>query len=241
MDNKLPPLPPNKINDIDYFVISMPKCGSTSLYNALRRIAPDSAMGFHSNFTLFRLHGDKNVTTQSLLGARDLINRPYYIFLPFREPIGRKISQYYQYGKSKGKNVETIKKEIREFCLGDYSLFSPSDRTEIDEELSYTSIYQDTDLPKFNKELGYVHTVSGNINVIRYTLLNIHNLEKYLQQILSKDFNILVEKKSIDKNGYFEVRNSIKFSDKELDKIYNRFGSYYYTEDQLNRFKEKYK
>lgn len=239
--NKLPPISPNKINDIDYFVISMPNCGSTSLYNALRRIAPDSVLGFHSDFTLLRLHGDENITTESLLNARALIDRPYYIFLPFREPISRKISQYYQYGKSHRKSIETIKEEIREFCLGNFSLFNSLGRTEVDEEISYTSIYQDTSLPVFNKTLGYIHTVDGNRNVIRYTLLNIKNLEKYLQEILSQEFNILVEKKSEDKNGYFEVRETIKFSEEELNKIYNKFGSYYYTEDQINKFKEKYR
>lgn len=241
MDNKLPPISPNKINDIDYFVISMPKCGSTSLYNALRRIYPDSVLGFHADFTLYRLHGDESVTTHSLLSARDLINRPYYVFLPFREPIGRKISQYYQYGKSNRKDIETIKREIREFCLGDFSLFSPSDRTEIDEELSYTSIYNDPHLPVFDKTLGYVHTTNGNMNVIRYTLLNIKNLERYLQEILSQEFKILVEKKSVDKNWYFEVKNTIKFSDEELDKIYDLFSSYYYTEDQIKSFKKRYR
>ena len=231
---KLPPLTPDKIADIDYFIISMPKCGSTSLYNALRRIAPDAVMGFHSDHTVLRLHRSSNITIESLLDIRSFIDRPYYIFFPFREPISRKISQYYQYSKSDGKDIKTIKKEIREFCLGDVSLFNAGEITEIDEN-------RNNPPPTFDKSLGYTHTVAGNINTIRFTLLSISNLEGYLQDILSPDFTIGMDMKSVNKNRYFEVKETIKFSEEELDKIYSKLCYYYYTDDQIDKFKDKYR
>ncbi len=229
---------PYKIEDIDYFLISMSKCGSTSMYNALRRVRPhNTIIGFHSDHTLDRLYGDNVVTAEYLIRERKKVSSPFFILLPFREPIGRKISQYYQYANYGSKSFGKIVEDIRNLCLGDFSLFHLGEQS----EMRVSPLFKLP--PSFDKELGYNHTIEdGMVNIIRYTLESITDVEKYLKKIFCTPlFSIEKDKVTEDVANYFDVRKSLDFSEEELNKIYGGLCQYYYTEKQIEKFKERYR
>ena len=229
------------MSKIDYFVISMSKCGSTSMFYALNRIKHRSALHHHSDFTLFRVFNDDKITTNYLINERSKIDKPFYILVPYREPISRKISQYYEYGMATGKDIDTIKEEIKLYCMEDYSLFNKGTFTEINEELFYGQDYMSHN-KYFDKYNGYSITKSNNRNTILYTLENTSRLEKYLQYIIHPDFKLLVDRKTIDSNHFEDVKNTIRFTDDELDRVYSSvWCDYFYTTRQVDEFKARYR
>ena len=223
------------VEDIDYFVLGMAKCGTTSVYDALNNMRKDSALHFHSDFTLFRTYGDKDITTESLLSKRKKVNKPFYVLVPYREPIARKISQYYQYGFPKGKSIELITEEIKRFCLvEDFSMFNSGERTEVDEVLFYHTLEKNTGIDIFS---GNSYFVDGNLKLIPYTLESI----VYLKKFFGEDFKVLHQRKTEDRAGFSHIKANIKFSPAELDKIYStKYCEHFYTREEIRSFKEKY-
>lgn len=226
---------------IDSFVIGMSKCGTTTMQLSLKK----PVLKYHSDFTLEKVYGTEKLSTKLLLEERKTINRPFYIYVPYREPVARKISQYYFYMTDRGEGTSERLEKIKAFCLGDYSLFNKEDRTEVDEELVYQNIIEATginilDIP-FGS-LGYIHEVRGNLNLIPFILDKIQNLGKYIVDYIYPKFVINTKRVTGDGSDFFFVKENIKFTDNELDIVYgSRYCKYFYTEDELDTFKEKYR
>jgi len=234
----------DNIESTNFFIISMPNCGTTSLYGAFNRIEVHCALRVHSNYTLVKaLNTDQ--TIESIIKRRDKIDAPFLILSPYREPISRKISQYYQYGLPTNKPFEQKEQEIKNFCLGDFSLFKEGDKTEIDEDNVYDTIQRATEINMFDDYSSpgkaYYRKKRENLQIIYFTLSNILEIEKYIKANLLPNFNMLHEKQSGNISEFFKIRDNICFTKEELDKIYdNKYCLFFYNNDQLTALKKKY-
>lgn len=203
----------NNIENVDFIIIGMSKCGTTTLFQSLSALDGKTCIRYHSDYTLERVYKTKELTTKGLLA---LAKNPQ-IFVAYREPIRRRISQYYMYSSTGS---------LEDFCLGDYSFISEDYRTEIDDDIVYTNIADATginilDYP-FNKELGYTRVD----NIMFYNLESIDILAAAL------DLTLI--------NGRISNRAKpiLKLSDSELDEIYsNKYCQHFYTKKQIEEFK----
>jgi len=231
----------NNLYNVDSFVIGMSKCGTTTMQHSLR----DPVIKYHSDFTLERVFGTKELSTKLLLEERGKIDRPFYVYVPYRNPVERKISQYYHYLNSVDKSNDTRIEQIKNYCLGDYSLFSKGSRTEVDEEMVFNNILDSTGIDILSypfSSLGSVHLETGNLNLIPYVLDKIHYLGKYIESRIDRDFTLKIKRVTGDTNGLSYVKDNIKFTDEELDIVYgSRYCKHFYSNSEIELFKEKYR
>lgn len=216
------------ILDFEYIVIGMSKCGTTSLQDSLDQ-AGMPCIKFHSDFTLERVFKHGAPTTKQLVPDTKAI------FVPYRNPIDRKVSQFYFYGKG-WTNKETAVHDLRLFCLGDYALFNVGDQTEIKEELVYQNIREATGINvldhDFNKELGFTVIEENGYRLIPFVIEKIDNLGEFL------GIEILRRRVSEKHHMRKVVRNNLFFTDEELDRIYSsRYVQHFYTAEQIEEFK----
>jgi len=233
----------NRLLETDFFVIGMSKCGTTTLYQSLNVIAP--TLKYHSDYTLERVYKTEVFTTKKLFEERRKIDRNFYVFVPYRNPIDRKVSQYYQYELSQDKSKEQKIKEIKEFCLGNFSLFSEDYRTEVDEELTYANIINATNIDlfsySFDGDIGYNVIYENKLILIPYTLERINNLAGILKK-LYPEFTLINGRVSEINSENIILKSSLKFTEIELEKIYNNFYcKYFYTDEQIENFKRRFR
>lgn len=199
------------IADAKYMIIGMSKCGTTTMYQSLN--AHGITIKYHSDYTLERVYKTKELTTKHLL---KLAKNPQ-LFVSYREPISRRISQHHQY---------KFTVSLKDFCLGDYSSVSDGYRTEIDEDMVYTSIADVTGINvldhPFDKELGYTKID----NITFYNLESIDALAASLEMVL------------IDGRRTNRGKPNLSFTDKELDEVYSsKYCQHFYTKQQIEEFK----
>jgi len=231
----------NDIHSVDSFVIGMSKCGTTTMQHSLR----SPVIKYHSDFTLERVFGTKELSTKLLLEERWKIDRPFYVYVPYRNPVERKISQYYHYLNSADKSNDLRIEQIRNFCLGDYSLFSKGSRTEVDEDMVFDNILDSTGIDVLSvpfNSFGTVHLEIGNLNLIYYILDKIVDTGKYIKSHIDSDFTLETKRVTGDVNGLSFVKENIKFTDEELDIVYgSKYCKHFYTEFEIDLFKERYR
>ncbi len=206
----------NKIADAEYMIIGLSKCGTTTLYQSLRK--KGITIKYHSNYTLERIYHTTELTTKKLL---KMIKCPFTLFVPYREPIARKLSQHqqYQFGGA-----------VKDFCLGDYSKFSDGFRTEVDEDLVFEQLYDATGINilehHFDPTNGHTHIVNYNMVIIPYTLEKV--------DILAGCLGITLINGRISGAG----ERDIEFSRAELDQIYDtKYCKHFYSDEQIEEFK----
>ena len=215
------------ITNFDYIVLGMSKCGTTSIQDSLD-LAGMPCIKYHSDFTLRRVYKDGAPTTLQL------VKKAKAIFIPYRNPIDRKVSQYYFYdGLIK---TETDVSDIRRFCLGDYSLFNINDQTEVNENLVYQNIREATGINvldhPFDKELGFTVIEGEDINLVPPVIEKIDELGAYLNiEIVRRRVSEQYPKRKV-------VRHSLYFTDEELERIYSsRYVQHFYTAEHIEEFK----
>ena len=206
----------NEIGDAEYMIIGMSKCGTTTLYQTLGQ--KGIVIKYHSNYTLERVYDTTELTTKKLL---KMIKRPFTLFIPYREPISRKLSQHQHYD---------FGGDARDFCLGNYSTFSDNFRTEVDEDIVYEQLHDATGVNVlehyFNPIEGHTHIVKDNMTVIPCTLEKIDNLAKCL--------GITLINGRISGSG----KRHMEFSRDELDQIYDtKYCKHFYSSEQIEEFK----
>jgi hypothetical protein len=219
------------LTNFEYMIVGLSKCGTTSLQDSLD-LASKPCIKFHSNFTLFRVFNDPTITIESLVNP---LESPF-IFTGYRNPIDRKISQYFWDGRGAHKDKLTIIEEVRRYCLNDYSFYGESKRTEVDEDIIFLNIKRVTGIDVldyyFNCELGYTVMTEGKFTVVPFVLEKINNLAEYLgiELVTSR-----VSEKDVLR---IEVRNELRFTEEELDKIYSsKYCQHFYTAEQIEEFK----
>jgi hypothetical protein len=215
--------------------MGMSKTGTTSIQDSLN-MSGLRCIKFHSDFTLLRVFHNPSIN------AECLVKHAKNVFVPYRNPINRKVSQYYFYGKSKDKSVAQQIDEIRSYCLGDYSLFSRGSQTEVDENKFFTGLEEATriDILKYDfvKENGFGTISEHNISLVPFTIENINRLASFLRIYLTPNFKLTTSRVSDRSPERQQVRKSLKFSDAELDTIFNsRYCKYFYSDQQIEEFK----
>ena len=194
------------VSETDYFIIGMSKCGTSTLYHSLQTIN-SAVIKYHSDYTLTRVFGDVGITTKQIINTRKNIDRPFYVFTPYRNPIDRKVSQYYQYIVQNDsvlgirKSDEVIIEEIKQFILGSYSCFhlhNPGFLTEVDENLVYKNIFDSIEINmfdyNFDKDRGFIQIVKDNLIFIPYTLLKIDSLAQFIRETIDPDFELILKR-----------------------------------------------
>lgn len=228
----------NDVGDIDnfeYIVMGMSKTGTTSIQDSLN-MSGLRCIKFHSDFTLLRVFHNPSIN------AECLVKHAHNVFVPYRNPINRKVSQYYFYGKAVGKSVAQQIDEIRSYCLGDYSLFSRGSQTEVDENKFFTGLEEATgiDILKYGfvKERGYGIVSEHDMSLVHFSIENINSLGSFLRVYLTPNFKIITSRVAKKSPERVQVRNSLNFSDAELDTIFgSEYCRYFYSDQQLEEFK----
>lgn len=202
---------------IDYIVWGLSKCGTTTLYTSLNEIG--NCIKLHSDETLQFAYGTKALTVKSIIERTE---HPT-IFTLYRNPIARKISQYYEY---------RIGGQLIDYCLDRYTINNDAVLSEVSEDLVYKHILDVTGINvldhPFDKELGHTIIEKDNITLVPCTLEKIDNLAEVF------DFTLVtrhVTKKTDD---------IISFSPADLDRMCaSKYCQHFYTEHQIDEFKRR--
>ena len=223
------------IDNFEYIVLGMSKCGTTSIQDSLNGCGLRT-IKFHSDHTLTRVYKTKGIT------SRSLVKHAPRVFVPYRNPIDRKVSQYYFYAKHKNKSPLQQITEIRNLCLGDYSLFNKGEQTEINEDIFFEnlSFYTGIDILdyEFDKEAGFTLIEEPKISMIVFNIESSENLASFLREVASANFKLMRSRVSNKTPERQWVRKSLGFSDDDLDTIFSSvYCRYFYSDQQIEEFK----
>jgi hypothetical protein len=172
------------------------------------------------------------------------MKKPLHIFIAYREPITRNIGAYFEFRKAH-KNLQVRDQQIKEFCLGNQSLFDAGERTEIDENLVYSNIYQATGInildEPFDKEKGYQVIQRNNLNMLFYNLESLANVVEYLQSDFAPHFELINKNVAKEYTERYRTKQRIKFDYHELKQIYSsKFVQHFYTTKQIKEFERRF-
>lgn len=232
----------NKIIETDYFIISMPKCGTTSLKQGFSKL----------NLNVIQTHtndvGYKSLTNGSILKKYNLSldifikyrllksERPIYIFSGFREPIAWYLSLAQQF-----KNVnldKSINKNIYEnvYHKSPWKDYLPSIQFPLIEICSGINIFD----YEFDKNEGIVCIKNKNINLILYRVDALSKLEKYISNNILRDYGLISGRINED-NSYLDFKLNFKLDSKTIEKLFDcKYMHHFYNENQIDNLKLKY-
>jgi len=234
-------------------IYSMGKVGSTSIYFSLKKKLPVTDI-FHVHFLsdywlnekLPRMnkyfHGNINHGKEILSHIRKNPGKRIKIITLVREPISRDVSDFFQNWKSEYKNIEGIKTEQilqaieenkHEYTLNWFD-------TEFKNYLGF-DVYK---IP-FDTEKGYKIYNLPNIDILCLKLEEINKTgHKALNEFLGIQLSLLNKNTSLEKKGkelYLEVKKKYKASKSKLHELYSsNYVRHFYTEEEINTFKEKW-
>lgn len=222
-------------------VCTVGKVGSSSIFHSVKNKEGYVANHYHS---LKRL---KDVITE---------NKEMLLFVGCRNPIERNVSYFFQnYNLPKKDNIETKENGYEGYMCYIPKLLSMKTEDAIDifkkkahhhildewfEEFFALTKIKDLE---FDKDAGMSIFEIGNIKLVLYTLEKLNDNEEKICNLINVDK--LVKCNTSDgkkyKRQYASFKSQIIYSEEYIDKIlYSETTKYFYSEDDLARFKRNY-
>jgi len=200
-----------KSNNI-IFIYTPPKVGSTTLVSSLRLSVLNyfNIFHIHNEKTLKALKNIKNVSVNEIIRYNNYIGKNVYVIDVYRNPIERKISDFFE-------NLSSIHFNNTEENINNYNIYKLINRfnklfPHIGNEDYFKEIYDIPIADKFDFENNYL---LENINGIKYIKLRLNDSKKWsyiLSSILKKDVYIINDYSTENKTiGYLYKKFKEKY------------------------------
>ncbi len=230
-----------KLPDTDFFIISLPKCATSSLHYSILETGNNSFHG-HSNQWLYRTISNGKILKQFGIGWEELIeyrlkkkSGQIFIFCGFREPVSRYFSLANELKlKFNSDLCEQISYKVNN--LEPWSQMTPDEVFNILSKIMGIEVLNTV----FDRERGFNVTVSGRITLLVYRIDAIRNVEQYIQEKILKKF-ILKPVRIAENEIYINFMRDLKLPMDELRILYNdKYVRYFYSDDEILHFKKKF-
>jgi hypothetical protein len=225
------------------FIYTPPKVGSTTLVSSLRLSASHKFLIVHLHDetmleVLTGFNNIHNITINDIIEYNAFIGKNVYVIDVYRNPIERKISEYFEIlanfhfnnieNNMNKYNLDLIMKRFNKIfphiAEGDYFM-----------EKYYINLPCEFD---FNKK--YLLVIKDNIKYVKLRLMDSIDWGKILSQILDTEIIIIKDYETQNKiigNLYQSFKNNYKIPSNFLEGIQNcKYFNYYNSEDEKTRY-----
>ncbi len=231
----------NSIGNIQYLIISMPKCGTTTIKQGFERVKHD-VIHTHTDETCYTSLSNGDILKAKRVGLKQLIeyrlkrnSEKVVIFSGYRDTISWYLSMANQFDIDLDKTLENdIVNNLR--LVRPWQNHSPFIQFSIIHDITGINIFDF----HFDKEKGFGVIEKENIILVIYKIEGLKNLENYIRERFIRDY-ALVEGRVASDIQYKRFINGFKVNSTELDEIINnKFMKYFYSEKQILHIKNKY-
>ena len=231
----------NNLEEIDVFVISPPKCGTTALQRGFERLGR-KVLHAHNNPTTYAAFPNGELLRQCgvdlatmIRYRRSLKRGPIHVFCGYRDPVGWYLSVA-------GHFSLPLDGALRNQITRHISDAYPWNRYGFDETRAVIERGVGFDIlgEPFDYVRGYRVVSRDNAKVILYRYDRIENLASYIRQEIDSSFSLTRERVNDDKL-YLEYLENFWLSRDECDDLFGGpLFSYFFSKDDRSRLIEKY-
>lgn len=231
----------SKLHETDYFIISMPKCGTTSLrlgFQALNK----NIIQTHIDDTMFDSLSNGYILRRRNFRLKNLIDYrlrtkqgDIYIFSGYRDPISWYLSLANQFSLSlNGDLKNNLLRNLKEHFP--WKQHSAKVEFELLETIVGVKLF---DMP-FDKVRGIRVQKVGRVTWVVYRLDKLNELENYIRTFINKDFT-LINGRVDETDEYLHYKRNFKLSSDIINSIFaDEYPKYFFADEQITELKVKY-
>jgi hypothetical protein len=227
--------------DIDYFVISIPKCATTAIQRGLERLGR-KVIKAHTNESTYAAFANGDVlrknglSMENVLKARLAANtRPIYIFFGYREPVSWYLSLASQF------RIPFHKLPINRI---DIDVISEMPWSGYNINATAHIVFNATgvriiDHP-FDPEIGYTLIKSGNVNIVVYRFGILREIFSFIAKNIDQRFLLTYER--VNEDPFYSLyKSTIRLAPDELEWIdKDPWYKHFYTPLERNELMRRY-
>ncbi|WP_155801843.1 hypothetical protein [Magnetospirillum molischianum] len=233
--------PINALDEIDIFVISPPKCGTTALQRGFERLGR-KVLHAHNDPTTYEafpngnILRDAGITLDVMFRYRRALGRgPLHIFCGYRDPVGWYLSLAGQFSLP-------LNDALRDELVRNISQVAPwvrysfeETRAAIEAAVGFDILTEPVDL-----ERGYSLMRQGDVTVVLYRFDRLDSLADYIRQTIDPAFTLTRERANLDET-YRHYTENFRLPRKVCESIFQgSIFSHFFSEDDRLRLIEKY-
>lgn len=232
--------PINELDEIDIFVISPPKCGTTALQRGFERLGR-KVLHAHNDSTTYaafqngQLLADAGVGLGMMVRYRRLVGRgPIYVFCGYREPVSwyLSVAGHFSLPLDNGLKTEIIQRIANHHP---WRLYPFADtRSAIESGVGFDILAQ-----PFDCERGYSIIHCGDVNLILYRYDQIGKLTSYIHREIDDRFTLNPERVN-SKESYLDYVRNFRLDLETCQYLYSDpiFNHFLSPQDRLDLIKK---
>lgn len=234
--------PLNDSLNLDCFVISSPKCGTTAIQRGLERLN-HKVIHAHNNPTTYEAvtNGDvlraRGVGLETVLKARLLASaRPLHLFFGYREPVDWYLSMA-------GHFFLPLDATLRDGIVENIETRHPWTKYRMDDTATIVREATGLDILSqgFDHKVGCTVTRNGKINLICYRFDRIESVRDYIVDNIDRSF-VLTHERTNNDPGYNSYKVRFSPSIDHLEHLYcNKWFQHYYLPTEMDALIEAYR
>ena len=230
------------------FVYCPPRVGSTSLVSTLRLSGSHiyKILHIHDEEMLKIVGKIKDVTVMDIINYNESLGREIFVFDIYRDPIERKMSEFF--GKLASFHFNADINEIENYCMERLSKRFNNIFPYIGKEDHFLEKYVPifNDIPQhFDFSKKVIHIKKNNINFIKIRLRDYENWNNILSPILKINIYPIVDNRRVTlelKDLYTKFKNEYKIPTNLFELVKNdKSFSYYLSPEEGFNYVKKYK
>lgn len=225
----------NAAQNTDYWIISLPKCATTSIQRGLERTGR-RVIHIHTNSSLHGAYPNGNVLQDAGIGVEDLVRarlassgKKVHCFFGYREPLSWWVSLAGQFSLDYASLAEDADGLSRHG--------HPWDKYAIEDmaEIVYKGFGVDISGQPFDSDRGVSVREYGNFNLILYRFDRMDAVEDYIRTEIDDRFVMEHDRVNIDEN-YLTFKTTFKPSSDALRKLYDDpWCRYFYAPAEIEK------
>jgi len=230
--------PLNDAMEVDYFVISIPKCGTTAIQRGIEGV-DRKVIHAHTNASLYAAfaNGDvlmnNGVGLEAILKARLAVNsKPIQMFFGYREPISWYLSVAGHFGLEMDESLE--RDIIDRAATYPWNNYGIDDVNQIYRQGTGVNVLT----CEFNHKAGIGLFQQKGVNLLTYRLDRIAEVQTYIAENIHGAFKLNQERVNADPN-YNAIKKALSVAPRALAELYsNRWFRHFYApaeRDALSR------
>ena len=230
------------------FVYCPPRVGSTSLVSSLRLSGSHIYKVLHiHDEEMLRIVGKiKDVTVMDIINYNESLGREIFVFDIYRDPIERKMSEFF--GKLASFHFNAEINEIENYCMERLSKRFNNIFPYIGKDDHFLEKYVPifNDIPeRFDFSKKVLHIKKNNINFLKIRLRDYENWNNILSPILKINIYPIVDNRRVTlelKDLYTKFKNEYKIPTNLFDIVKNdKSFTYYLSPEEGFNYVKKYK
>jgi len=234
--------PLNNIAEIDYFVLGMPKCGTTALQRGFER-AGHKVIHAHTDQSTFEAFPNGSLLKNASCGmdkflrlrCQERSKNPVYIFFGYREPVSWYLSMAHHFNIPLNDNLRALTVD-RIHCKYPWNHYLISDIAD--------TIGKGVDIypgqHTFDHKVGYSVISARNVNLVLFRLDRLDSLANYIIRHVEKNFILRHERVTSDPR-YIAYRQSFTVPRTILEELYaDEYFRKFYNDHEKAELIDKY-